>query len=117
MVKKTKVSKLAKSLKTMTTDITGEELELRINNAVWLILESEFGITQANWAEQFTTNETIASMKLIVAVLRANGHHYSLEDITENTDQVEVLNFLIAYQKALFGEEKGDGKAKEDVGK
>ncbi|MCW6660315.1 hypothetical protein NHG25_07465 [Aerococcaceae bacterium NML191292] len=101
----------------MTTDITGELLELRINNAVWLILESEFGITQANWAEQFTNNETIASMKLIVAVLRANGHHYSLEDIAENTDQVEVLNFVIAYQKALFGEQSDESKANEEVGK
>ncbi|MCW6661886.1 hypothetical protein NHG28_06550 [Aerococcaceae bacterium NML201209] len=103
MVKK---SKLAKTLRTMGTNITGEELELRINNALWLILQADFGITQSNWAREFEENEVVAGMKLVVALLKANGYHYSLEEVAENTDQVEILNFLVEYQKALFGKEE-----------
>ena len=109
----TKVSKISKTLKTLTTNITGEELVLKINNAVWLILQSEFNITQANWAEEFNNNEVVASLKLLTALLKANGYHYKLEELASNTDQVEVLNFIIEYQKVLFGTKKLDEEESE----
>lgn len=108
-----KVSKIAKTLKTMTTSITGEELVLKINNAVWLILQSEYGITQSNWSEEFNSNEVVASLKLLSALLKANGHNYKLEDLAANTDQVEVLEFIIEYQKVLFGTKDGVNEKKE----
>lgn len=114
MVKK---AKLAKTLKTLTSDITGEELVLKLNNAVWLILQNDFDITQANWNEEFLANEVLSSLKLIVAVLKANGYHYTLEEIAENTDQMEVLNFMIEYQKTLFGSDEVSQESNDDEGK
>lgn len=97
-----KKSMLAKTLKTISTEITGEALQLKINNAVWLNLLSDFEMTQSKWAEEFSENEVIASLKLLTSVLKANGYHYTIEDLAANTDQVELLDFVVDYQKALF---------------
>lgn len=110
-------SKLAKTLKTLTTDITGESLVLKINNAVWLILKAEFDITQSNWNKEFEENEVVAGMKLLVSLLKANDYHYALEDIANNTDQVEILKFLVDYQMALFGKETIEETTDEAEGK
>lgn len=110
-----KKSMLAKTLKTISTEITGEALQLKINNAVWLNLLSDFEMTQSKWAEEFSENEVIASLKLLTSVLKANGYHYTIEDLAANTDQVELLAFVVDYQKALF--ESNEEKEHDDTKK
>lgn len=98
-----KQSVLANSLRMFETEITGEKLTLRINNAVWLNLLADYNLGQKAWLEEYEVNEVLASIKFVASVLKANGHETTYEEIAEKTDQYQLITFMINYQKALFG--------------
>lgn len=90
-----------KSLKTFTSDITGEPLELKINNAVWLLMEAKFGLTQAKYAEGASDNENTYGAKFVASVLMANGMKTTERDVLDNTDPADIAKFVMAYNKAI----------------
>ncbi len=108
----TKQSVFANSLRTFETDITGEKLHLKINNAVWLNLLADYTLGQKEWLEEYEKNETLANAKFVASVLKANGYDTTYEEVADNTDQYQLITFMINYQKALFGNrEEKDGEA------
>lgn len=116
------MSVFAQSLKTFTSDITGEELEYKINNAVWVILKGKFGLTQRDFVEQSQNEENLYSAKFVTAVMQANGMEVTENDVNENVDQVDLMKFVMAHNKAvgeksakLFG--SNDEETSDDEGK
>lgn len=95
------MSVFAQSLKTFTSDITGEEREYKINNAIWVILKGKFGITQQDFVEKSQEEENIYGAKFVCAVMQANGMKVSEKEINENVDNVDIFQFVMAYNKAI----------------
>lgn len=90
-----------KSLKTFTSDILGEPKEFKINNMVWLHMEANLGLTQKEYAEQSAERENVINSKLVTAVLVANGYEVTEQEVIENTDQADLAEFVIAYNKVM----------------
>lgn len=90
-----------KSLKTFTSDILGEPQEFRINNAVWLLMETKFGLTQAKYAEGASDNENTYGAKFVASVLMANGLKTTEREVLDNTDPADIAKFVMAYNKAM----------------
>lgn len=99
------MSIFVKDLKTIKTNITGKELELKIPAAVWLYLESDYGISQSTWVEEFARSNSISAAKFFKCILKANKIETTLEDILDNCMEDEL--YLIADQYAIlrFGED------------
>lgn len=91
-------------VRTFTTDITGEELELRINNMVWVVLQDKFGVTQKAYQDETEEEQMIMGAKFITAVLIANGHETTLDEVLEHTDETSVADFNFAYNTVLTEE-------------
>ena len=98
------------SLKTFESNITGETKEYKINNAVWLFLKSKFKLTQTQWAKGYGDEEIIYGARFIVCVLKANGLDTNEKEVLENTDAVNIVNFVVSYQAAMLA----DTNAEED---
>lgn len=102
------MSIFAKNLKTIKTDITGTELQLRINVAVWLILDKEYGIPQGEWTKAYEENRIVTMAKFLAAVLKANKYEVSLEEVMENVSQYELDAFIEAYNDMVLDEYEKD---------
>lgn len=100
------------SLKTFESNITGEMKEYKINNAVWALLKSKFGLSQTQWAMEYGQEEVLAGVKFVVCVLKANGLEVTEQEVLDHTDAMDVMNFVIAYQTALIG--KPEPRGEED---
>ena len=46
--------------KTFKTRITGEELELKVNNAVFIILKTKYKLKQLDWAKAYEEEQAIS---------------------------------------------------------
>lgn len=86
-----------KNLKTITTNITGNELKLKINVAVWLYLDQEYGIKQGQFAEYYAKERNLTTAKFVAAVFKANKYDVSLEEIVENVTEGELEAFCEQY--------------------
>lgn len=95
------MSVFAQSLKTFTSDITGEEREYKINNAIWVILKGKFGISQHEFSDKSVTDENIYSAKFVAAVMQANGMKVTEKEINENVDHLDLLKFINQYLEAV----------------
>lgn len=93
------------SLKTFKTNVTGQEIELKIVAGMWLFLEADYGIKQGNFAQNLQDSEALTLAKLVHATLKANKIETTLDEILENTDDVSLAQFYFAYNEALFGGE------------
>lgn len=88
------MSKIFKNtLKSFKSDITGEEKEYKVNNALWLYMDSLFDMTQEKFDQELKTNVTIAQVKFATAVLRANKVEVEFEEVMENTDPAAISEF------------------------
>lgn len=108
------------SLKTFESDITGETKEYKVNNAVWLFLKSKFKLTQTEWAKKYAEEEVLYGARFVVCVLKANGLDTTEKEVMENTDAVDIGDFIFAYQTALLTDgssEEDEGQEEEDEGK
>lgn len=118
------MSVFAQSLKTFTSDITGEEVEYKINNAIWVILKGKFGLTQKDFIDKSPEEENIYSAKFVTAVMQANGMKVTEKEVNENVDQVDLIKFVMEYNKAIsektakiFGMDDTEGPEEEIEGK
>lgn len=89
------MSVFTKSLKTFSSDVLGEKREFKINNAIFAFLESQYGITLADLNDP-NASDTVGA-KFIHAVLYANGIETTLEDVLENTDSVDIFEFMYEF--------------------
>lgn len=89
------------NLKTFTSDITGEEREYKINNAIWVFMKSKFGLTQKQWQDLIEEEENLAGVKLVCSIMMANGLKVTEKEISENTDPLLINSFIIKYQTAM----------------
>ncbi|OXZ39975.1 hypothetical protein [Finegoldia magna] len=85
------------SLKTFKSDITGKTKTYKVNNAVWLYLEADYGLKQGDWVNMLEKDEVLTLGKFATSILKANKIDTTLEEVLENTD-IEILNeFVNAY--------------------
>lgn len=97
------MSKIFKNtLKTFKSDITGEDREYQVNNALWLYMDSLFDMTQEKFDEELQNNITIAQVKFATAVLRANKLEVEYEEVMENTDPVTISVFYNDFFDTAF---------------
>lgn len=108
------MSVFAKSLRTFESDITGETKDYKINNAVWLLLKSKYKLTQTQWALGYEKEEVLYGVKFIVCVLKANGLETTEKEVLENTDAVDIMNFIVAYQTAMMSDGNDNEEQEED---
>ncbi len=109
-----------KSLKTFTSDILGEEREFKINNAIWLLMETKFKLNQAQYSAGSADNENTYGAKFVTSVLMANGLEATEKDVLNNTDPADIAKFVMAYNKAMnekFSDVFGANDDEEDEGK
>lgn len=107
------MSVFVKSLKTFESDITGEPKNYRINNAVWVILKSDFKLSQSEWAEGYGKDEVLYGAKFVTCVLRANGLETTETEVIENTNSVDIMRFITSYQVSML-ENESEKKDEED---
>lgn len=85
------------SLKTFKSDITGKTKTYKVNNAVWLYLDADYGLKQGDWVNMLEKDEVLTLGKFATSILKANKIDTTLEEVLENTD-IEILNeFVNAY--------------------
>lgn len=104
-------------LKKMKTRILGHEVELKVNNAVYLYLQSLFGLTQGSWSEEYEQENVIGGAKFVVAVLAANGYETTLEEVLENTNFIDIQTFLTDYQLIILSDAEEQAKGDSKKGK
>lgn len=93
------------ALKTFTSDITGETEKYKVNNAVFLFLETEFGLTYGEFDKQLETNEGSTMAKFVTAVMLANGFDVTYEEVMENTTMSQIIEFYMGFFKISFGQD------------
>lgn len=87
-----------KSLKTFESDITGEMREYKVNNMVWLYLEAKHKLSQGKWAAGIAENQTLYGSYFVAGVMKANGIEVTHKEVLENTNIIEIENFITAFQ-------------------
>lgn len=88
------MSKIFKNtLKSFKSDITGEDLEYTVNNAVWLFMDSLFDMTQNKFDEELSDNPTTAMAMFTTAVMKANKLEITYEEVMEHTQPADVIEF------------------------
>lgn len=108
------MSIFTRALKTFTTDITGEEIDLKINNAVWIILKNKYKLTQQQYLESGEEEHVITSCKFIASVFEANGYKVTEKDVYENTDEIDIMRFNLAYN-TMLGEKAKDYREEDGL--
>lgn len=96
------MSLFSNTLKTFTTYITGEPLELKINNAIWVLMKSKFKLGQLEWAQKSAEEESLYGAKFVVCVLEANGYETTEEEVVNHTDNKTIGEFIMAYQASMM---------------
>lgn len=96
------------TLKSFKSQITGEEKEYRVNNAVWLFMESLFDMNQVEFDKELENGSTAAMAKFTTAVLNANGLEVTYEEVMENTDPQTVMEFYNGFFDVAFRQRKSE---------
>lgn len=110
------------TVKSFTSDITGETKEYRVNNAVWIYMEELFGYNQSKFDEQLQADGNTAMVKFATAVLKANGLDVTFEEVAENTTPYQSIKFYndffdIAFNPPVEELKEKAKKTKEGVQK
>lgn len=107
------MSKIFKNtLKSFKSEITGEEREYSVNNAVWLFMDSLFDMDQAKFDKELTTNPTTAMAMFTTAILKANQLEVDYEEVLNNTSPVDVSEFYNNFFDIAFQRKVEDKKQK-----
>lgn len=104
-------------LKTFESDITGEKQTYKINTAFWLYLDEDFGIKQGDLVNLYESENILTTAKVVLSILKANKIETTLEDVLENTTEIELSQFIFDFQSALIEDVTSDEQSKEDEGK
>lgn len=91
-------------VKTFKTNITGKEVELKANLAVWLFLEADYGIKQHNFQQAVLNEYYITSAKFIASIFKANGYETSVDEILNHVTETDIELFSLDYQQAVVGD-------------
>ena len=97
--------------KTIKTNITGEELELRINNAIDIFMRDMFGLNSTKFEELLKESPTEALGKLLLATLKANKIDVTFEEVMENTIYSDLDLFYVEYLMVQYSLEMPDENA------
>ena len=94
------------TLKSFKSDITGEERDYKVNNAVWIYMDSLFGMNQTEFDKELQNGSNAAMAKFTTSVMKANGLDVTYEEVMENTTPKSVVKFYndffdIAFQADL----------------
>lgn len=81
------------TLKSFKSDITGEEREYKVNNAVWIYMDSLFDLNQDEFDKELQKSSNAAMAKFTTAVMKANELEVTYEEVMENTDPKSVIKF------------------------
>lgn len=87
------------TVRTFKTNVTGETLSLKLNLAVWLYLEADFGIKQGDFEKEAREQNALTTAKFIVSLLKANGHETTIAEVVSNLNESELYKFADEYQK------------------
>lgn len=87
------------TVRTFKTNVTGETLSLKLNLAVWLYLEADFGIKQGDFEKEAREQNALTTAKFIVSLLKANGYDTTIEEVVDNLNESELYKFADEYQK------------------
>lgn len=98
-------------LKTFESSITGKKTSYNVNTAFWLYLEEDFGIKQGDLSNLYETENNLTTAKVVVCILKANKFETTLEEVLENTNEIELAQFIIDFQTALY--DVDDNQTKE----
>lgn len=110
------MSKIFKNtLKSFKSDITGEDLEYTVNNAVWLFMDSLFDMTQSKFDQELQNNPTTAMAQFTTAVMKANQLEVTYEEVMEHTQPADVSEFYNDFFDIAF--RTGQSQAKETTEK
>ena len=66
-------------------------------------MESEFNLTQSEWAEGYVKENEMTQARLAVCIMKANGIDTDLKDVMEHTTTEMVDNFIKAYVQVSTG--------------
>ncbi|HDJ2961757.1 TPA: hypothetical protein PP900_002519 [Staphylococcus aureus] len=97
-------------LKTFESSITGTKTSYNVNTAFWLYLEEDFGIKQGDLSNLYETENNLTTAKVVVCILKANKFETTLEEVLENTNEIELAQFIIDFQTALYDVEDNQTK-------
>lgn len=107
------MSLFTNSLKTFKSDITGKTKTYKVNNAVWLYLEADYGLKQGDWVNLLEKDEVLTLGKFATSILKANKIDTTLEEVLENTD-IGILNeFVNAYGTLALNLDTEDNEVEE----
>ena len=110
------MSLFVNKLRTFSSDILGESKQFKINNAVWVYLEADFKLSQAEWAKGYEDNQAIYGSYFVACVLKANGYEVQFDDVVQNLDLASTTQFIIDYQMAMFDIDDEEEKETETEG-
>lgn len=99
------------TLKSFKSDITGEEKDYKVNNAVWIYMESLFDLNQTEFDNEIAKGSNAAMAKFTTAVMKANGMDVTFEEVMENTDPRSVIKFYNGFFDIAFLEEVKEKEA------
>lgn len=97
-----KKSLFVKNLKTFKSDFTGEEKSYKINNALWVFMERDFGLSQLDWSEKYDERKAYYGSIFATCLLNANGHEVTLDEVIENTDIEDIEKLMLNYIESLY---------------
>lgn len=105
------------NLKRFKSSFTGEELEYKINNGLWVFMESDFDLKQSDWATGYDKQQAHYGSIFATCLLKANGHDITFDEVIENTDVEGISNLVLEYSERLHKEavdELDEAKSKEE---
>jgi len=103
------------TLKSFKSDITGEEKDYKVNNAVWIYMDSLFGMNQAEFDKELQNGSNAAMAKFATAVMKSNGLDVSYEEVMENTDPRSVVKFYNDFFDIAFQADVKEKAAEAEV--
>ncbi|EHR86742.1 hypothetical protein [Staphylococcus epidermidis] len=89
-------------LKSFVSDITGETRTYKVNTALWLHLEEDYGIKQGNLTDLYQSENALTNAKIATSILKANGLEVTLQELTEHVDEVSIDKFVAKFTETLL---------------
>ncbi|MCG1147447.1 hypothetical protein K4R44_03330 [Staphylococcus epidermidis] len=104
-------------LKSFKSDLTGETRTYKVNTALWLHLEEDYNIKQGEITKLYEKENALTNAKIATSILKANGLDVTLQEVVENTSEVDIDMFVSKFTETLLEEATSNETKKEDKGK
>lgn len=112
-----KKSVFVNNLKTFKSNFTGEEVEYKINNALWIFMQRDFDLTQREWAEKYDEQSAYYGSIFATCLLNSNGYKVDFDEVVQNTDAEDTAVLIMEYQNRLYAELEGLEENEEEEDK